>query len=100
MRSGVGQAIAPAEKPCGNAQAISGGNPESPGLRQYTCHPGFITRRRPTVKGFPDAIAAGSATRLARTRSRGVFKACACPNVTEASSRARERADRAIMALG
>src|SRR3954447_967873 len=68
-RSGVGQAISPAVKPGGRVQAISGGSPASPGLRQYTCQPDRISRCSATHTVSPGAIELLSATRRALTGS-------------------------------
>jgi hypothetical protein len=35
-----------------------GGPPESPGLRQYTCHPGCRRNRRPRVGGADGCVEA------------------------------------------
>src|SRR5437763_7457991 len=59
--------MSPALKPAGRVQAISVGSPESPGLRQYVCQPGAMSRCRSTQSVAPGAIAASSGTSRAVT---------------------------------
>src|SRR4051794_12765871 len=78
-------------KPEGSFQAISGGNPASPGLRQYTCQPGCISRRSATQTVSPAAIEPVSATRLALTGSAmgGATAALQAPGAATPSPDAR-----------
>ena len=64
---GYGHRISAAAKPSGRSHLTRVGRPESPGFRQYVCQPFSISRRMPTVSGWPGRTASVSATSEAFT---------------------------------
>src|SRR5205823_13776487 len=86
--------------PLGSLHSIAGGNPESPGLIQYTCHFGDIFMSTPSVNGRPGSIVETSASNFAFSKSAAFGSAIAVGTKPESKAAAKIKiANRLCMIL-